>query len=116
MITYRANWPLYRDAVAPALPIRQTLHGGLVNLLYDDGEPETRVPLSLVRHRGAQLSGSSDSDANSDSDGSEKGIVRLYQHPFLRLGLSLLLLHISRDVDITAQTLIGCVWLCSTWL
>lgn len=75
MTTYRANWPLYRDAVVPALPIRQTLHGGLVNLLYDDGEAETKVPLSLVRHRGAPSGGSSDSYSSSDSDSSGKGTV-----------------------------------------
>lgn len=29
----------------------QTLNGGLVNLMYDDGEKETKVHLSLIRKR-----------------------------------------------------------------
>lgn len=51
--------------------LRQTLHGGLVNLLYDDGERETRVSLSLVRHRGVQGSDFPLSDTVSDSDNEE---------------------------------------------
>ncbi|CAN0076788.1 unnamed protein product [Pylaiella littoralis] len=56
--------------------VTKTLHGGLVNLLYDDGEAETRVPLSFVRHRGATADESSDSYASSDSDSSDKELHR----------------------------------------
>lgn len=45
-----------------------------MNLLYDDGERETRVPLSLVRHRGEPEPWGSDSDASSESDSSEEGV------------------------------------------
>lgn len=45
-----------------------------MNLLYDDGERETRVPLSLVRHRGAPEAWCSDSDDGSESDDSEEGV------------------------------------------
>lgn len=65
---------MYPYYAHPPLPI-QTLHGGLVNLLYDDGERETRVPLSRVRHRGAPAPRcSDDSDASSGSDRSEQGM------------------------------------------
>lgn len=43
-------------------------------MLYDDGERETRVPLSLVRHRGAPEPWCSESDASSESDRSEEGV------------------------------------------
>lgn len=49
------------------LALSQTLHGGLVNLLYDDGERETRVSLSLVRHRGERGHALSGSDSVSDT-------------------------------------------------
>lgn len=39
-----------------------------MNLLYDDGERETRVSLSLVCHRGARGNASPGSDSVSDSD------------------------------------------------
>ena len=44
-----------------------------MNLVYDDGEVETRVPLSLVRLRGGEHdsskeAGSDESDTSSDDD------------------------------------------------
>eukprot|EP00904_Undaria_pinnatifida_P006973 jgi/Undpi1/3405/HiC_scaffold_15.g06778.m1 len=64
----------------PAI-VTKTLHGGLVNLLYDDGERETRVSLSLVCHRGARGNASPGSDSVSDSDsdaGDEAEPARAY--------------------------------------
>ncbi|CAN0110081.1 unnamed protein product, partial [Scytosiphon promiscuus] len=53
--------------------VTKTLHGGLVNLLYDDGERETRVPLNLVRHRGSVAgTPSDDSESSSESDDSSE--------------------------------------------
>ncbi|CAM9143869.1 unnamed protein product [Ectocarpus sp. 12 AP-2014] len=48
--------------------VTKLLHGGFVNLLYDDGERETRVPLALVRHRGATAAMTVDSDSGDSSD------------------------------------------------
>ncbi|CBN78993.1 expressed unknown protein [Ectocarpus siliculosus] len=48
--------------------VTKLLHGGFVNLLYDDGERETRVPLALVRHRGATAAMTMDSDSGDSSD------------------------------------------------
>ncbi|CAB1107337.1 unnamed protein product [Ectocarpus sp. CCAP 1310/34] len=48
--------------------VTKLLHGGFVNLLYDDGERETRVPLALVRPRGTTAAMTVDSDSGDSSD------------------------------------------------
>lgn len=46
----------------------QTLHGGLVNLAYDDGGKESRVHTSLLRRPGLGVEQMSDEETDSEPE------------------------------------------------